>query len=287
MILRLDPAIPRVWRDPETLQFGIDRQLLVLRELSLGDERLIHALGSGVSRAALDLLAARSGAPVADVETLLARLSPVLARERNSPRTSTVSLVGAGGTALLIERSLAALGMIVHRLGAGSPDQPADFGIALGQHVLDPRLHRYWLRRDIPHLGVVLGESSARVGPIVEPGRTACLNCVERHAIDADPAWTAIATQLLARAAPPESPLVSLEAAALAVRAVVSHLDGGAGMRHIARIEAESGRVTRVAVPAHPSCGCLAPQGNDSDSAGPFDSVPAPPTTRRSSGARA
>src|SRR5690606_37673702 len=50
MVLRLDPAIPLVWRDPHTLQFGVDPAVTVLRDVAPAVEHLIAVLAAGVSR---------------------------------------------------------------------------------------------------------------------------------------------------------------------------------------------------------------------------------------------
>ncbi|WAC52840.1 hypothetical protein [Frigoribacterium sp. SL97] len=47
MPLVLDPRIPVVWRDPSTLQVGVDRPTLVLSPVSRLDERVVAALASG------------------------------------------------------------------------------------------------------------------------------------------------------------------------------------------------------------------------------------------------
>ncbi len=59
MIFQLDPRIPRVWRTPTDLQFGVDRQLLVLHDVTAAEERLIADLEHGVTRDGLTALAGR------------------------------------------------------------------------------------------------------------------------------------------------------------------------------------------------------------------------------------
>ena len=63
----------------------------------------------------------------------------------------------------------------------------------------DPRLHEDLLRRDIPHLLATVRETTGVVGPLVVPGATACLRCLDLHRADRDPAWPLIAAQLAAR----------------------------------------------------------------------------------------
>src|SRR6185369_699944 len=50
--------------------------------------------------------------------------------------------------------------------------------------------------RRIPYLAVTVRDSTVVVGPLVKPGRSACLNCLELHRRDLDPDWPAVAAQL-------------------------------------------------------------------------------------------
>ena len=52
------------------------------------------------------------------------------------------------------------------------------------------------LQRDgVPHLAVRAGEAIGVVGPLVTPGRSACLRCVDLRKADADPAWPKVLAQ--------------------------------------------------------------------------------------------
>ena len=89
-----------------------------------------------------------------------------------------------------------------------------------------------WLRRDVPHVLVRVGDRSVRVGPVVVPGVTACARCLHLHDGDRDRAWPAIAGQLAARPVVAPPLLVLREAAVRTVRRVLetrTSLDGGDG----------------------------------------------------------
>lgn len=257
MVLRLDPQLPLVWRTPTSLQFGVTRPSVVLHDLDLATEKMIAALGAGISRSGLDMIARSAGATEAAVDALLTRLRPVMLR----PKTSAPAPVVVAGTGLLADRIaglLAGAGVpvLIARTVAAAESAQASFAIVVGSYVLDPALHGLWLRRDVAHLPVILGDSSVAIGPLVEPGRTACLLCLHRHATDADPAWPAIASQLWGRASPAETELVASEVAAIVARAVLS---GDAPSSQIV-LNVESGTQTRQAFEVHPDCGCLALQ---------------------------
>ena len=52
------------------------------------------------------------------------------------------------------------------------------------------------LRRDrVPHLALRTGEAIGVVGPLVLPGRSACLSCVDMRKTEADPQWPKILAQ--------------------------------------------------------------------------------------------
>ena len=91
----------------------------------------------------------------------------------------------------------------------------------VAHHVVRPARYGYWLRRDVPHLAVVFGDTTLTVGPFVQPGAEApCLCCLDLARQDADPAWQAIATQLAYRPPSSEEPVARLLGAAVAGSAI-------------------------------------------------------------------
>lgn len=99
---------------------------------------------------------------------------------------------------------------------------------------LDPTLHimissgepnrtRFEAAMDsgLDHLRVVVEESRVRIGPLVQPGRTPCVNCHDLHRRDWDAAWPALMTQFGSVSATPIPALdtLMLYHAAIAVAA--------------------------------------------------------------------
>ncbi len=111
-----------------------------------------------------------------------------------------------------------------------------------------------------PHLAVVAGADRASVGPLVVPGRSACLRCLELHRTDRDPSWPAVAAQL-AGATPDgrgESSITALVAGLLALQ-VVCWVDGQrrpATVGATVTVTLPDGLSTRRAWHQHPGCGC-------------------------------
>ena len=87
------------------------------------------------------------------------------------------------------------------------------------------------LHRDrVAHLPVRLRDGTGIVGPLVLPGRSACLGCVELHRCARDPGWPAVTAQLVGRPGR-GSAAAAAATAALGVAQVLAALDvaGGRG----------------------------------------------------------
>ena len=144
-------------------------------------------------------------------------LSPPL-RARLAAELATVSLArgdGDGGARTLARRLTAQIR--VHgggRIGAGiasllatsgvgrvtradtgddGPQPPGrarpDLAVLIGRQPLELRVSL--MREQIPHLAASADEAIGIVGPLVIPGRTACLRCLDLTRTDRDPAWPA------------------------------------------------------------------------------------------------
>jgi hypothetical protein len=110
----------------------------------------------------------------------------------------------------------------------------------------------------IPHLAVRVTQARAIVGPLVLPGRSACLNCVEKHRADADPGWPAVAAVMRTRALHP-AVLSAHAAAEIAAEQVLDLLDGVHPPESVnATVERRAGSLTvhRRRWTPHPDCGC-------------------------------
>lgn len=116
------------------------------------------------------------------------------------------------------------------------------------------------VRDDLCHLWLAILPGSVRIGPFVEPGRSACLRCVDAHLGDRDPRRATVLHQLdelpAAPATDPDPCLVQI-GAAWAVRDVVRRLDGGTpGLRSATLTVTADLEVSRRDWLRHPHCGC-------------------------------
>jgi len=212
MVLKVAAAVPLVWRSPSSLQFGVDRPQVVLDGVDERTERLIAALVGGISSSGFDMMVRSTGLAVEEATRLLGRLEPVLERETAAP-TARIAVSGNGPLADELRQVLRTDGVL-----ADSDVRAPDLAVIVAGWVIAPEDHGSWLRRDIPHLPVVVGDGGVTVGPLVEPGAGPCLYCVQLTRTDDDPAWPAIATQLWNRPAPAMTRLAVTEAAGVAAR---------------------------------------------------------------------
>ena len=114
------------------------------------------------------------------------------------------------------------------------------------------------------HLLVQVRDSTGVVGPLVLPGRTPCLRCLELTRCDLDPAWPALAAQLSSAGPPQEAcdgPLALAVAAqgAMQVLAMVDGTSEPAALGGTLEMALPDWRWRRRSWPVHPDCGCAAP----------------------------
>lgn len=143
---------------------------------------------------------------------------------------------------------------------------PADVGLLVGVGEPDRDLLDGWVRDGLPHLVARICEGTATVGPFVEPGRTACLRCVDAHRTDLDPRWPLLVAQQAAQSAhqrpdgvpDPLDPALVWLSLAWAVRDLVSHLGGSRPATWSTTLQLPPDLVDAESVSwlRHPECGC-------------------------------
>ena len=200
MVLKLADDVPIVWRTPTSLQLGIDAPRIVLDDVGAGDERLIAALRRGISPSGWSMLARDAGLTEERARAPARRAGTACSRPAGHRIRSRRSCSGDGpiGDAHS-PRCCTDAG----RLARPDERAPALWSLWSRPGSIGPEDAQHWLRRDVPHLPVVVGRSlrdgraARRTGrgpvPLLRPARPAR---------DADPAWPAIAAQLWGRPAP-------------------------------------------------------------------------------------
>ncbi len=249
MFLRIDPSLPVVWRDDATAQIGIDPAITTLTITDSGVARGLAELVRGTSPTRLvGVVGGESQA-----NALLDACGDVFVSLPPPPPPRVVVVgQGAGADAVAHVWSGASTTTVLARTSRDVAAGNCDIAILVSDFVVSPIDTQPWLGRDIPHLAVIFGESSVTVGPLVRPGFSACIRCVELHRVDADPAWSAIAPQVWGKRASSNIAPLATHAAADSLRLVAD------GATHSIRIDSRSlGRTTTAHVP-HPDCGCRA-----------------------------
>lgn len=282
MGIRIDPTLEFVWRDPATVQLGVDPPRAVVPVPTTGEERFLSAVRRETSRDALAALAATAGCAPGAAARVLGAAAPAVVDVSPAPSV-TVEVHGDGALPDAVADLLAGEGVTVARTRPGAehpvPVPDPNLAVVVADHVVDPALRAAWTRRDVPHLPVVVGDGRIRLGPFVVPGTGPCLQCVEYARTDDDPAWPAIAAQVWGRSAAPLSPWRVAAVAAATTRMLVRRL------QHPTRVpDDEQVLLDRVdlsvrvrSVAPHPRCACRALPGTGSPSA--LRSVPTPVAT--------
>lgn len=247
----LRPGLHVVRRDDRHLQIGLDApDRLVLDDVPGLHDTLTHLdrrpcpeLGPVVDRLVADGWvvegrAARAAMPRPERPAVALSVSPTL----EAPVTRACAVAGltcttgrAGGEAAAVHL-VATLGEPRRSLGDGL------------------------VRDDVPHLWVAVLPDAVRLGPFVEPGRSACLRCVDAHLGDVDPRRATVLHQLDELPAPlqpdPDPSLLQL-GLSWAVRDVVRRLDGQPpALRSATVTVTDDLEVTRRDWLRHPHCGC-------------------------------
>ena len=118
-------------------------------------------------------------------------------------------------------------------------------------------------RHQVPHLAVSASEAIGVVGPLVLPGRSACLRCLDLTRAERDPAWPLILAQLASQAGqePPACDTVlATMVAAQATAQALAVIGQGAGAAAVTNGTLElvlpDWRWRRRSWQPHPDCGC-------------------------------
>jgi bacteriocin biosynthesis cyclodehydratase domain-containing protein len=258
---------------------GVPALVALARSVGVAPER-VGELVEVLERAGVLTDAARTPALSADQRADIARLTPE-DRERLSgdllawsvvrPTVDALALLaartrrhvrvdGSGRVADTAAQTLSAAGVGDVQRGEGS-GAPSDVQVLIRPDAVDVCEADALVAADQPHLAVVTSGDRVVVGPLVLPGRSPCLRCLDLHRADRDPAWPHVVAQLVrrSRAVAPLETASATMAGALAALQVLAHLDGVAVPAAVGRtleVTLPDGLVERRRWTPHPSCGC-------------------------------
>lgn len=190
--VRLAPGVRVVRRGRDRLQVGLhpERRLVLPRRPDT--EAVLAGLGADATPPTGSPPWAGGPAPLllrdlADRDLLACAEPPPAARLE--VRTGPAGAAWPVDLQPLLDAAAAPLRLVPGRpdvvlvLSRGEPDRAA----------LDPLV-----RDGLPHLVLALVDGGARLGPLVVPGRTACLRCVDAHLAAHDPDHLAVLTRYAA-----------------------------------------------------------------------------------------
>jgi hypothetical protein len=345
---RINKAQPAIWRDPSTIQIGLDKNNVVIEELTFAQQQIIAALYSGVVDGQQEVLDETYKTALGTTNQLITKLSSVmegpetvsnafgnwqqiafaeLARaaldyEVNPEMVlaerwhrvvhidqldksgmliakgllaSGVGKVVTHDESKILNTDLGELGFSKELLGQSrfvavdselqklsltqsasqklinlnykpSKDLKVSFAVTSGHLATRPITYIRWLNRDVPHINITFDLYEAQISPIVIPGSTPCLNCLAESKVDEDPAWPAIASQLIDLPRTRDDSSSLLSSAGLVLRSILRHLDESAGFKVATdekneyrdgyRIEYATGNVHRARYEFHKLCKC-------------------------------
>jgi hypothetical protein len=128
-----------------------------------------------------------------------------------------------------------------------------------------PDLIEQLMRDRVPHLALRAAEAIGVVGPLVQPGRSACLRCVDLRKADGDPQWPKVLAQATFTRARPQA----CDTVLAAMTAAVTSAQALALIDRPAVLPATANGTLEVVLPdwrwrrrtwaRHPACGCGAP----------------------------
>lgn len=246
-VLRLDPAHQPLWRDDETLQFGVDRRAEVaLREP--WSEPLLAELRRGIREESFDVVAHRLGAPRASAREFLAALGPVLHLAPLLPPPVYVQAQDPsdGAGALWLTELLREAGFPI-----SDAHRPETVALRVVRGTAVSAQFAADLTADRAHLPIAFDAGGAVIGPLVVPGHTPCLACRDAQETAADAAWPRLQAQLIGRA----GGAISSVRAAHAVPLVAELLrEKTPGFRYV-RLSADGTRAWHP-VAFHEECRC-------------------------------
>lgn len=250
-LTRIDPAYPLLWRDVDTVQFGLEARVVVPLSAPWV-EPLLQAMRNGFRRASFDVLAHGLGAPRDAARALLQTLEPILRPDHVPLPPIWVESLNLGDSRVQTRTEHALVDEGFATVPRGTRDS---VGIVLVHGAASAHQLAAYLREDLTHLPVAFEPGGTTIGPMVVPGLTPCLSCRDAHERDRDAAWPSMHAQLIGATAVAITPVRTIEAAALVAR-LLGEVDG-AKLTKSVRISGD-GRRLWSEVKFHADCQCRA-----------------------------
>lgn len=227
---------------PRTLRAGLAAELATAS--------LVHQDGDGGART----LARRRGCAVA------------IEGDRRIGR-GIARVLAAAGVGQIRLGQLCPTGKSSRHVGVPTSVRRPDLVVLAG--VWPPDLAEQLVREKVPHLAAAASEAIGVVGPLVVPGRTACLRCLDYARAANDPAWPLILAQMSSRRPEPAAcdavlaATVAAQAAGQALAAIDKTPMASAAANGTLEVVLPDWRWRRRTWSQHPACLCaVTAEGN-------------------------
>lgn len=184
-------------------------------------------------------------------------------------RSLSIRVHGGGPLSDVLADGLRCSGARLSRSSAaGGAAAGVDLVVLADSLAPDPRLVRELQSGQVPHLPVLMRDGTGLVGPLVLPGVSSCLYCVDRHRTDRDPAWPALAAQLrgLVGTADRATVLATAALALAQVQQIIAAVQAApapapvpATLNSTLEVDVGSQSIVARRWVRHPLCGCWRP----------------------------
>lgn len=210
-----------------------------------GDGPLALAVAAALSRAGVGAVHARTSGPVGPSDLLVAGLPPhVLGLDRSRAAAELLAAVAAQ----------------VRRAAPGRT--PPDLVVLTDAQARRLDEADALTGRAVEHLVIRVRDGRGVVGPLVLPGRSACLRCLDLHRTGLDPGWPALTAALADRTGSADPGVLAATAALGSAQALLA-LDGPTtggppppSLDATLELDLDAATVVTRAWAAHPGCPC-------------------------------
>ncbi|USQ77138.1 hypothetical protein [Ornithinimicrobium cryptoxanthini] len=267
-MVRLRPSALPVRRAPGEVQFGMSpTHGIVLAGLTESESELLLSLSESAGTARDVTLAERFGVPLERVVDFIGALrsNGLLVPDTIIAGTHRLCVPGRGIVVELVREHLQSTGvdMVV------DPDPTdlaaADLAVLCGRDAIAPDEGAACQRARVTHLPVVLRDGEVIIGPLIHPGVSACLRCLDLHRCDRDQAWPRILSQITTPTSDLGISVDAVPAQANTVAALVAML----ARESLTTPQVATGVSWQISLPwpevrtrvwtPHPHCDCLRP----------------------------
>jgi len=202
-VYRLPDNLPLLWTSANSIQIGVDPPRAYVDNIPDNATPLLHALTRGTPASGLAMLARIHKVSKEWLDYLMASLQPALT---NQPPPRSLHLE-AWATSPAI-RDLVALAsrcdmeVVIPDTINNDMIPGGDVVLVVADYIVHPQWADKLSRENVPHCPVVFSDQTVTVGPVVTPGETPCLVCLESRRRDQTRGWLEVSSQLWGKKSP-------------------------------------------------------------------------------------